>query len=126
MGRSDSVQLQVFKEMVENTTIRSILADRDFVVTYMNPASINTLRKIEHLLPCKVDEIAGRSVDILHKHPEHQRRLLAEPSNLSHMAEIRLGDEYLELNVVAIRSEKGEYLGPMVNWELITEKVAAR
>ncbi|MFN8854342.1 MAG: PAS domain-containing protein, partial [Planctomycetaceae bacterium] len=119
-------EAQRLKQMVENATIRMILADRDFKIVYMNPASLDALRRLEHLLPCRADEIVGRSMDIFHKNPERQRRMLSDPRNLPHTANIRLGDEILELNVTAIHDSMGNYVGPMVNWEVITEREAAK
>jgi methyl-accepting chemotaxis protein len=118
----DQEEQQRLRQMVENATIRMILADRDFKIVYMNPASLQSLRRLEHLLPCRADEIVGRSMDIFHKNPERQRRMLSDPRNLPHTAKIHLGDEILELNVTAIRDSQGNYLGPMVNWEVITER----
>src|SRR5262249_47156629 len=57
--------------------------------------------------------------------PEHQRRLLSDPRNLPHRASITLGEEILDLNVSAIRDQSGEYIGPMVTWDIITEQVRA-
>jgi methyl-accepting chemotaxis protein len=50
-----------------------------------------------------------------------QRRLLADPRNLPHRAKIRLGNEILDLTAAAIMDSRGNYLGPMINWEVITE-----
>lgn len=117
---------QRLQQMVENAAVRLIMADRDFKIVYMNPASVQALRKLEHLLPCRVDEIIGKSIDIFHKNPEMQRRLLADPRNLPHRATIKLGDELLDLSVNAIRDTRGEYIGPMVTWEVITEAERAK
>ncbi|MBL8217731.1 MAG: PAS domain-containing protein [Bryobacterales bacterium] len=113
------------QSMVENAPINILLADRDMTIRYVNPSSLATLRKIEHLLPCRVDQVLGSSIDIFHKQPERQRRLLADPKNLPHKAVIQLSDEYLELRVSAIVDNKGTYVGPMVTWEVITERLAA-
>lgn len=115
-----------FRKVLEDSVVRVILADREFNIIYMNRASRETLRSIEHLLPCKVDEIVGRSIDIFHRNPEHQRRMLANPANLPHRAKIRLGEEVMDLNVVALRDADGNYSGTMVNWELITESEKAK
>lgn len=122
LAQREQLRLQ---QMVENTTVRILIADRDLKIVYMNPASIKALHQLEQLLPCRVDEILGRSIDIFHKNPEHQRRLLSDPNNLPHRASISLGDEILDLNVSAIRDESGAYIGPMVTWEIITEQVRA-
>jgi methyl-accepting chemotaxis protein len=117
---------QRLRQMVENAAVRLIMADRDFKIVYMNPASVAALRRLEHLLPCRVDDILGKSIDIFHKNPEMQRRLLSDPKNLPHRATIKLGDESLDLNVTAIRDAKGDYIGPMVTWEVITEMERAK
>jgi methyl-accepting chemotaxis protein len=62
---------------------------------------------------------------VFHKNPSHQRNLLADPSNLPHSAEIKVADEILQLNASAIFDSRGNYAGPMVSWELITEQKKA-
>lgn len=111
------------RQIVENAPINIMVADRDLVIRYMNPASLETLRKIEHLLPCRPDQIIGMCIDRFHKKPEVQRRLLADPKNLPHRAQFQLGTEIMSLQANAIVDSQGNYLGPMVTWEIITEKV---
>lgn len=116
---------QRFTQMVENTSVQLILADRDFNIVYLNDASERALKKLEHLLPCRADQILGQSIDIFHKRPEYQRGIVADPRNLPHRAEIQLGDEILDLSVTALLDTDGSYMGPMVTWEVITEKKRA-
>ena len=63
--------------------------DLDLKIQYINPASTKTLKRLEQYLPIKADEMLGKSIDIFHKNPEHQRRLLADPRNLPHEAVIQ-------------------------------------
>ena len=114
---------EVMRQLAENTPTAMMVADLDCIITYINPASERELKKIEHLLPCHVDEIVGQAIDIFHKNPSHQRRLLADPSNLPHRANIKVGDETLDLNVNAMYSASGKYMGAMVTWEIITERL---
>ncbi|MDZ4778730.1 MAG: PAS domain-containing methyl-accepting chemotaxis protein [Planctomycetia bacterium] len=115
--------LSVKSAMTDNSPINTILADRDLKIVYMNEASERTLKTIEHLLPVRANAVVGQSIDIFHKNPSYQRKLLANDKNLPHRATIELGEEKLDLLVSAIYDEKGEYLGPMVTWEVITEKL---
>lgn len=109
------------KIMVDNMPINVMMCDtEDFKINYINQTSLNTLKTVEHLLPVKADQILGQSVDIFHKHPEHQRRVLADPNNMPHRAKIKLGTEILDLNVAAIRDKSGYYIGPMLSWSVIT------
>lgn len=109
--------------MVEHLPVNVMFADRNLQLRYINPSSRRTLQKIEHLLPAKVDQLLTASIDIFHKNPSRQRQLLSDPKNLPHRAVIELGSEKLDLNVSAIRDERGNYLGPMVTWEVVTEKL---
>jgi methyl-accepting chemotaxis protein len=111
--------------MVENAPINIMFADRDFRITYINPASVKTLKGIEHLLPVKADQVLGKLVDIFHKQPEHQRQILSDPKNLPRRRNIQVGGETLDLLVSAIYDQDKQYLGAMVTWEVITQKLAA-
>ncbi|MEZ4445597.1 MAG: methyl-accepting chemotaxis protein [Polyangiaceae bacterium] len=113
------------RSMVENAPINIMLADPDGIIQYMNPASRKTLESIEHLLPCKVKDIVGNSFDQFHKNPAHQRAFAADPKRLPHNAIISLGDEKLDLMVSAIYGASGEYIGPMVTWSVVTDKLRA-
>ena len=111
-----------FQQMIENSPTPVILADADFNITYMNPVSTKTLKSVEQYLPCKAEEIVGKNVDFFHKNPAHQRAILGNPANLPHRADIQVGPEKLDLLVSAINDDKGNFIGPMVTWELVTEK----
>jgi methyl-accepting chemotaxis protein len=116
----ESARLQ---NMMDNLPINVVLANRQGDIVYLNPAAISTLKRIEHLLPCPVDQIKGRSMDMFHKAPEVQRRIIADPRNLPHKARIRLGDQHLDLLVSPIKDRTGNYIGPMLTWAIITEQV---
>jgi methyl-accepting chemotaxis protein len=115
----------VFEQMMENCSLNILRADTNLIIRYMNPASRATLAKLAHLLPCKVEDVVGSSIDIFHKHPEHQRRMMADPKNLPHQADIRLGPETLNLNLSPIYDEEKNYVGAMLAWEIATARVAS-
>jgi methyl-accepting chemotaxis protein len=99
-----------------------IYADKDLVVRYMNQASRNTLAKIEHLLPCKVDEMIGKSIDIFHQTPARARQVLASEKNLPHHAYIQLGQEKIEQTIHPVYDEKGALVGYATAWAIVTEQ----
>ena len=116
-------EAQTIRSMVENAPVNIMMADRDFVIRYINPASLKTLRSIEHLLPVKADQVVGQCIDVFHKNPSHQRKILGDPRNLPYRAKIRLGDEHLDLLAAAVLDAKGDYIGPMVTWSVVTDRV---
>jgi len=111
------------QNMMDNIPINVMMTNRDLELIYMNPASINTLKSIQHLLPIPVDEMIGKKIDMFHKAPEVQRKLLADPSNLPHSTKIVLGDQHLSLLVSAVMDKDGNYIGPMATWSVVTEQV---
>lgn len=123
--RKAAADVEMFRQLVENSPINIIQADRDLIIRYMNPASVRTLKKIESLLPCRAEQVVGQCIDIFHKNPAHPRRILADPKNLPHHARIRLAEETLSLLVSPLYDRHHNYLGPMVTWDVITQTVEA-
>lgn len=112
------------KRMVDKMPINVMMCDPDtLVVTYINETSVRTLKKLEHLLPVRADQVLGSCIDIFHKNPSMQRKLLGDPKNLPYRAKIKLGEDWLDLNVAAIIDDDGTYFGPMVSWSVITAQV---
>jgi len=109
--------------MMENSPVNVMMANRDLEIIYLNPQSVKTLKKLEAYLPVKVEQMMGVNIDILHKDPSYQRGILANPANLPRQALIQVGPETLDLLVSAIHDRNGEYIGPMVTWSIVTEKL---
>lgn len=95
----------------------------EFRIDYMNQASRNSIAQIADKLPVPPDQLLGKSFDIFHKEPARQRRLVADPANLPHRARIRLGNEWMDLLVSAIRDRHGRYIGALNCWSVVTSKV---
>ena len=120
------VELTRIMQMVENAPVNMMCADLDMRIQYMNPHAVKTLKKLEAHLPMKVDQMLGQTIDMFHKQPEHQRRLLADTRNLPRTATIRVGPEFFELSVSAMVDQNGRYIGPMITWEVVTEQLEAK
>lgn len=95
----------------------------DLRINYANKRTIETLRSLQAHLPIQADKLVGECIDVFHKNPSMQRRILADPNNLPHRATIGLGGENLDLSVQALRSDAGDYIGIMLSWNVITEQV---
>lgn len=109
--------------MLENVTVNVMFADNDLVIRYINPASHRTLRSLEHLLPVSADHVVGSSIDIFHKHPHHQRAVLANRAALPHRARFPLGDQWLDLTADSVTDAGGNDVGVLVNWAVVTDEV---
>jgi methyl-accepting chemotaxis protein len=122
---SDKVEISAFaKSMVDLSPINTMMADKEGNLIYMNAKSLETLKSLQQFLPDSVDKLVGQSIDIFHKNPAFQQSIIGDPANLPRKAIISVGPEKLDLLVSPISDESGEYLGPMVTWEVVTEKLA--
>lgn len=122
-GQRNLREATVKAGVTENAPVNIMVADRDFNITYINPQSLKTLVEIEDVLPCRGNEVLGKNIDFFHKDPPHQRQILSDPKNLPHQVQFELGHHTLLLLASPIFDESDEYVGPMVTWEVITEKV---
>jgi len=111
-----------WRSVVDASPNPVMLCDRNLTVLYANPATMEALRPLERFLPIKVSQLVGQSIDIFHKNPSHQRRLLADPRNLPHSARIKVGPETLDLKAYALTDEAGTYLGPCLAWEVVSDR----
>lgn len=93
----------------------------DLTITFANKQSMATLKMPRHLLPVKAEAIVGSCIDIFHENPARQRSVLARTSNFPHQAQIKLGEEILDLNVDAVYGDDGDYLGLVLTWSVVTE-----
>lgn len=116
-------ELERVQSMMDNIPVNVLYADTDFTLRYMNPASLRTLKSIERFLPKPVDKLLGEKIDIFHKDPAHQRRIVSDDRQLPHRRQIKLGTETLMLLVSPLYDRSKRYLGPMVTWEVISDKV---
>ena len=110
--------------MVQGMPSPVMLADpKTAEVTYANDASISLLRAVQSHIPMPAEQVVGHSLDAFHKNPAHQRAILADPSRLPWRSKVKLGPETMDLQISAVRNRRGEYIGPMLVWTLITKQV---
>ncbi len=112
-----------FEQMIEKSPINIMLADPSGTLTYMNSQSMETLKTLEQYLPDRVENLVGKSIDWFHKNPDYQKKIISNPDNLPKKAVINVGPEKLDLLVTPIVGKNGEYLGPMVSWSIVTDKI---
>jgi len=121
---------------VDGAMTAMMMVDRDFVVTYANGSTLDLLKKHEAALASvysgfSADNIVGSCIDIFHKNPAHQRKMLSDPANLPYQTDIEIGDLKFALNVTAIMDSEGSYVGNALEWSDVTsirqkESVVAR
>ena len=88
-----------------------------FVIDYMNQASLETLRKIERHLPIKADAVLGSPIDVFHKRPEHQRKMVSAMGSAGVQTTIKVGPEHLELKISTIGGR------PVLVWYIVSHRM---
>jgi len=126
MNDTDANELANLRSAVGGAMQAMMMIDRDFNITYANQATLDLLRKHEYTLKSaypgfNVEKVMGMCIDIFHKDPAHQRKLLDDPNNLPYSTVIQIKDLSFKLNVTAMRNEKGEYTGNSLEWADVTE-----
>lgn len=121
-------QLRKALDVVSNPTM---LVDRNLVITYANEATKALLKKHrEHLQTLSrefdADNIVGTCIDVFHKDPSKQRRILADPSRLPHRADIKVGPLTFALCVSATYDENGTYNGNVFEWSDVSATLSVK
>lgn len=115
------------KVAVDGAQSPMIMIDRDFIITYANNQTIELLKKYEdkfkEVWPAfSVESVMGVCIDMFHKNPAHQRKLLADPNNLPYQTDIEINGLKFSLTVSAQMDAEGNYIGNTLEWEDVTEQ----
>jgi methyl-accepting chemotaxis protein len=111
--------------LIESITSPVMMIDRDFIITYANIGTMKLLREnadaFAKIWPgFNPEKILGTCIDTFHKQPSHQRRMLADPKNLPHDANIEVGPLKFHLHIDASYDVDGNYDGNTLEWKDIT------
>ncbi len=109
----------------------TMLIDRDLKITYANEAATALLKKHrEHFQKLTrdfdPDNMIGVCIDVFHKDPSRQRRILADPSNLPHRADIHLGPLTFALCASATYDANGVYNGNVFEWNDVSATLSLK
>ena len=104
-----------------------MMVDRDFIVNYVNRATETMLRtyssEFMKVWPnFEPGKIIGSCIDMFHKDPSHQRRMLSDPTRLPVRADISVGPLRFSLCVSATYDAQRNYVGNILEWAEITER----
>lgn len=113
-------------QIPENITSAVMMIDRNFTVTYVNQPTMELLTgnisEFRSLWPnFDPEKIVGTCIDTFHRNPDHQRRLLSDPSRLPFKTEITVGSLKISLLVSAWFDRNGHYAGNILEWKDVTQ-----
>ena len=137
---SMAVAVETLREVMRKAFVQSQIIEQipvpvmtasgtgDLPVTYLNPEATRVLTLVADHLPVPPARVAGQSLGMFYPDPDAARSVLASPSQLPHRTRIAIGAETLECTASAILDRHGNYVGPMVVWQVMTAQtlLAAR
>jgi methyl-accepting chemotaxis protein len=105
-----------------------MLADDNYKILYMNGALKDIMDECAPELRKVVpdfdpDKIVGSAMDLFHKNPEHQRKVLDGLTD-AHQTQIMAGDAKLNLVITPVIDQHGQRSGTVVEWRNITMEKA--
>jgi methyl-accepting chemotaxis protein len=117
-------------QAVKSSETASMYVDTDLNITFANAATIKLVTQNISVFQTQfpgVDfgNLIGANIDAFHVDPSVQRRILGDPKNLPHQAEINVGDMIFEINVSAMVDPEGNHIGSALEWSDVTVKKAA-
>lgn len=111
--------------MIESCPTHIICGDPDLTMQYVNPAGSRSLEMLGSVLPTCGADVAGKPISMFFNGIAGVERLLADPANLPYRARVNFGADTLDFQVSATYDHQQAYIGPMLTWDVVTEKLAA-
>jgi methyl-accepting chemotaxis protein len=112
---------------LDNVSANIMMADAQGNIVYTNKAILamftsceNDLRK--NLPNFDVKSLIGTNIDVFHKDPSHQRRLLSGLTS-SHKGLAKAGGHTFQVNAHPVFGQRGERLGTIIEWRDLTEEL---
>ena len=103
-----------------------MVADANYDIVYINASLAQMLKVAEHDIKKDLPQfsaatVIGSNIDIFHKNPAHQRRMLAAMTE-PHKTKLHIGGRAFTLLVSPV-FEQGARSGTVVEWQDITEQL---
>jgi methyl-accepting chemotaxis protein len=112
---------------LENVSTNVMIADENNIIIYCNRGVLQTLGRaqddIRKDLPhFDAEDLIGKNIDIFHKNPAHQQKLLANLKE-AYRARITVGGRIFDLTANPAVNRRGDRVGTVVEWADRTEDV---
>ncbi|MBK9136483.1 MAG: HAMP domain-containing protein [Betaproteobacteria bacterium] len=118
------------RQALDATSTNVMIADADGTIIFANRAVQAMLLDNEAELKKGIPQFdarsfVGRSFDVFHRNPSHQRNLLAGLKG-AHKSRVKVGAATFDLTASPIFAADGARLGTVVEWKDMTAELAAR
>ena len=127
-SREQANVMSRIKVALDNVTANVMMADTQGEIIYINKAATKMMNNAqedirEDLPEFNADTLFGANIDVFHKNPEHQRRMLESMTSV-YSTEITVGGRIFALTANPVINDQDERLGTAVEWVDRTLEVA--
>lgn len=112
-------------QVIENAPTNIMVIGLDRKIAYVNPACRTAFNRLRPFLAAAAENLIGEPDVIFSPQNPELRERLGSQSRLPYEATLQVGCETLSIVASPIVDQQGRYLGPMIIWELTTERMAA-
>ncbi|WP_326498584.1 methyl-accepting chemotaxis protein [Catenovulum adriaticum] len=128
LNEIESQKVANFSNALKICQASVMIADNDLNIVYVNDENMKMLKhresEIQKELPrFNTQNLVGSCIDIFHKEPSHQRRLLAALDQ-PYFAQIKIGKLNFDLTASPWLDTNGEKIGTIVEWKDRTEEAS--
>ncbi len=119
----------IFERAVEASSNPTMMVDADMHITYLNPATtamfVAQADEIRKSLPdFDPHGLVGKNIDVFHKNPAHQRRMMKTPGIFPLVTRVKIGALTFDLSVDAL--DEASQLGLVATWKDVSVEVLAQ
>jgi len=117
------VELGRVLSMIESCPTCIICGDPDLTMQYVNPAGRASLDTLARVLPIPAGQVTGRPMTVFFTAAPEAAGILGDPKNMPWKTRSIFGSETIDFAVSATFDHQKHYIGPMLTWEVVTERL---
>ena len=106
-------------DIMEKSPLNLMTADLDGKLTYLNLEAKHTLTQIEKYLSTDITSFIGQSLSIFKINLDE----ITDHKKFPYKTIVTIGSEKIEFTFNEVLDSKGIYLGPLVTWNIVTDKL---
>ena len=125
--RQEAAASRRITQALDNVQSGVMVANTNLEIIYMNDSVERMFKAAESAIRQQLpnfdaNKLMGANVDIFHKNPSHQRRLLGNLKE-SYSAELNIAGQYMSVVASPVLSEQGDRIGFVAEWQNRTHEV---
>lgn len=127
LAREDAAKARRINQALDNVQSGVMVADTNLEIIYVNDSVERMFKAAEQdirkqLPDFAADKLMGSNIDIFHKEPAHQRRLLANLKE-AYSSELLIAGQHMQVIASPVINDEGEHIGFVAEWQNKTHEV---